>query len=292
MTARWASILLAGLVSAGPLLAADPTVTTSYDVPFTTAGGVELRIDIAQPAMGEGPFPAVLVIHGGAWNEGGREENHRTLLELARRGYVAASPQYRFCPKDTFPAQLLDMKAAVRFLRSNAKSLKVDPARIAAMGFSAGGHLALLLGTTGPAEGFDGPESRGVPSARVEAVVDFYGPVDLTAANFSDTAKGYVACLTGAPAAEKPELAAKASPITYVGAGDAPVLVFHGAKDELVPPSQAFALMEKLSAAGVSGRVEFVLGAGHGLSGADWDRAWKEAVDFLDASLKKKRGLP
>jgi acetyl esterase/lipase len=238
--------------------------------------------------MGDGPYPAVLVIHGGAWHEGGREENHRYLLELARRGYVAASPQYRFCPRDTFPAQLLDVKAAVRFLRSNAKGLKVNPERIGALGFSAGGHLALLLGLTGPADGFDGAESKGVPSARVDAVVDFYGPADLSARDFNDDAKAFVACLTGAPAAEKPELAAKASPVTYIGSGDAPVLAFHGAKDDLVPPSQAFALMQKLSAAGVPGRVEFVLGAGHGFSGADWERAWKEALEFLDAHLKKK----
>ena len=283
-----ASIVLAASLLSSAFLAEDPTVTTSYDVPFTTAGGAELRIDIAQPAMGDGPFPAVLVIHGGAWNEGGREENHRHLMELARRGYVAASPQYRFCPKDTFPAQLLDVKAAVRFLRSNAKALKVDPDKIGALGFSAGGHLALLLGTTGPSDGFDGSESKGVPSARVAGVVDFYGPVDLAAADFSDTAKGFVACLTGATAADRPDLAAKASPITYVGAGDAPVLVFHGARDGLVPPSQAFALMEKLSAAGVPGRFEFILGAGHGFSGAEWARAWREAIEFLDATLKAR----
>jgi acetyl esterase/lipase len=287
MFPRAVSLLLLALAPAAAF-AADPAFSTSYGVPYTTAGGAELRIDIAQPSMGEGPFPAVLVIHGGAWHEGGREENHRYLADLAKHGYVAASPQYRFCPKDTFPAQLEDVKAAVRFLRSNAKSLKVDADKIAAMGFSAGAHLALLLGATGPADGFDGPVSKGVPSARVEAVVDFYGPVDLTAKNFSDTAKGFVACLTGAPAAEKPELAAKASPLTYVGSGDAAVLAFHGAKDDLVPPDQAFALMEKLSAAGVSGRFEFVLGAGHGFSGADWDLAWKEALDFLDATLKKR----
>jgi acetyl esterase/lipase len=270
------------------LLAGDPTVTTSYDVPFTTAGGTELRIDIAQPAMGDGPYPAVLVIHGGAWHEGGREENHRYLLELARRGYVAASPQYRFCPRDRFPAQLLDVKAAVRFLRSNAKGLKVNPERIGAMGFSAGGHLALLLGLTGPADGFDGSDSKGVPSSQVEAVVDFYGPTDLSARDFSDTAESFVTCLTGIPAAENPELAAKASPVTYIGAGDVPILAFHGARDDLVPPSQAFALMQKLSLAGVPGRVEFVLDAGHGFSGANWERAWKEALEFLDASLKKR----
>src|SRR5262245_41724419 len=185
MTRRFGLLaVLFAVVPAPALFAGDPTVTTSYDVPFTTAGGVELRIDIAQPAMGDGPYPAVLVIHGGAWREGGREENHRYLLELARRGYVAASPQYRFGPRDPFPAQLLDVKAAVRFLRSNAAGLKVNPERIGALGFSAGGHLALLLGTTGPADGFDGAESKGVPSARVAAVVDFYGPTDLAARDF------------------------------------------------------------------------------------------------------------
>ena len=280
--------IFAALGISAAVFASDPTVTTSYDVPFTTASGAELRIDIVQPAMGDGPFPAVLVIHGGAWHEGGREENHRFLFELARRGYVAASPQYRFCPRETFPAQLLDVKAAVRFLRSNAKSLKVNPDRIGALGFSAGAHLALLLGLTGPADGFDGAESKGVPSARVEAVVDFYGPADLSARDFSDTAKSFVACLTGAPAAEKPELAAKASPVTYVGSGDAPILAFYGAQDDLVPPTQAFALMEKLSRAGVPGRFEFVLGAAHGYAGESWERAWKEALDFLDANLKKR----
>ncbi len=276
MTRRLAPVaLLAALAPATALSAADPGVTTSYDVPYTTVAGTELRLDIAQPAMSDGPFPAVLVIHGGAWHEGGREENHRAISDFARHGYVAVSPQYRFCPKDVFPAQLEDMKAAVKFLRANAGTLKIDPARIGAMGFSAGGHLALLLGLAVP-------RSEGV-----SAVVDFFGPTDLSAKDFSAEAKSFSACLIGAPAAEKPDLAAKASPVTYVNAGDAPVLVFQGASDRLVPPSQAFALMEKLSAAGVSGRVEFILGVEHGWQGAEWDRTWKETLEFFDSRLKK-----
>ena len=276
MTRRVASFaLLAALASSAMLSAADPSVSTSYDIPYTTVAGEELRLDIAQPAMGDGPFPAVLVIHGGAWREGGREENHRAIADFARRGYVAVSPQYRFCPKETFPAQLEDMKAAVRFLRANAGTLKIDPARIGAMGFSAGGHLALMLGVAVP-------RNEGV-----SAVVDFFGPTNLAAKDFSDEAKAFSACLIGATAAEKPELAARASPLTYVNAGDAPVLVFQGARDRLVPPTQAFALMEKLSAAGVSGRVEFILGAEHGWQGEEWDRTWKETLEFFDARLKK-----
>jgi acetyl esterase/lipase len=276
MTRRLATLaLLAALASTAALRAADPAVTTSYDVPYTSVDGVELRLDIAQPAMGDGPFPAVLVIHGGAWKEGGREENHRALADFARHGYVAVSPQYRFCPKDVFPAQLEDMKAAVRFLRANAATLKIDPARIGAMGFSAGGHLALMLGAAVP-------RNEGVA-----AVVDFFGPTNLAAKDFSEEAKAFSACLIGASAAEKPELAAKASPVTYVNPGDAPVLVFQGARDKLVPPSQAFELMEKLSAAGVAGRVEFILGAEHGWKGEEWGRTWKDTLEFFDARLKK-----
>lgn len=276
MTLRAATSLgLITFLSTGALSAADPGVTTSYDVPYTTVDGTELRLDIAQPAEGGGPFPAVLVIHGGAWREGGREENHRAISDFARRGYVAVSPQYRFCPKAVFPAQLEDMKAAVKFLRANSGPLKIDPERIGAMGFSAGGHLALMLGVAVPrAEG-------------VAAVVDFFGPTNLGAKDFSDEAKAFSACLIGARAAEKPDLAAKASPVTWVNAGDAPVLVFQGASDRLVPPSQAFLLMKKLSAAGVSGRVEFILGAGHGWTGEEWDRTWKETMEFFDARLKR-----
>ncbi len=267
-------VLLTALAPSPGLLAADPAVSTSYDVAYTTADGTELRLDIAQPAMGAGPFPAILVIHGGAWHEGGREENHRAIADFARHGYVAVSPQYRFCPQSVFPAQLEDMKAAVKFLRANAGSLKIDPTRIGAMGFSAGGHLALMLGLAVP-------RSEGVA-----AVVDFFGPTNLEAKDLNDEAKAFVACLIGAPAAKKPELAAKASPVSYVNAGDAPVLVFQGAGDRLVPPTQAVALMEKLSAAGVDGRVEFILGARHGWAGEEWDRTWKETMDFFDARLK------
>jgi len=140
---------IAGLARAG-----DPAVVTSYDLPFSNAGGVELRLDVAQPTMGRAPYPAVVVFHAGAWKEGSKEENRRLLFDLARHGYVGVSPDYRLCPQSVFPAQIDDAKSAVRFLRANAASLKVDPNRIGAMGFSAGGYLALMLGLTGANDGF------------------------------------------------------------------------------------------------------------------------------------------
>jgi dipeptidyl aminopeptidase/acylaminoacyl peptidase len=126
-----------------------------------------------------------------------------------------------------------------------------------------------------------------VPSAAVQAVVDFFGR-SISAENMTETGRGFIECLIGGPLSERRELAAKASPVTYISSGDAPVLVFQGAKDPLVLPSQAIELMEKLSAAGVSGRVEFLLGAGHGWQGEEWDRTWKETIEFFDANLKRR----
>jgi acetyl esterase/lipase len=282
------SVLLFALGLRAAQGADPPPITTAYDVPYATAGGVELQLDLAQPARGNGPFPAVLVIHGGAWREGGKEENRRLLIDFARRGYVAVSPEYRFCPKDTFPAQVHDVKAAVRFLRANASSLKIDSQRIGAMGFSAGAHLALFLGLTGPEDGLEGEAPKGAPSSRVQAIVDFYGPTDLSAADFSDQARSLIRDFLGGSMQEKRELAAKASPVTFVSAGDAPVLVFQGTRDPLVPHSQSVRLLERLAAAGVPGRIEFLLGAGHDWQEEEWEHAIEETFKFFDQHLKKR----
>lgn len=132
---------------------------------------------------------------------------------------MAVSPEYRFCPKDVFPAQVHDVKAAVRWLRTNAASLNVDSDRIGAMGFSAGAHLALMLGLTGPEDGLEGLPPAGAPSSRVRAVVDFYAPIDLAATDMPDFGRSLVKDFLGGTAAEKPAVAAKASPLTFVSRG-------------------------------------------------------------------------
>ena len=260
-------------------------VSKTWDIVYSSAGDAELRLDLVQPVAAKAPGPAVVVIHGGAWREGAKEENRKLLVDFARRGYVAISPQYRFCPKDRFPAQVVDVKAAVRWLRSNASSLKVDPSRIGAMGFSAGGHLALMLGLTGPGDGFDAGVPASAPSSRVQAVVGFYPPVDLAAADFTDFAKSLVTDFLGASAKERPDLAAKASPVTFLDRGDAPVLLFHGTGDELVPESQAVRFARALTAAGVRGRVELLVGAKHGFAGEEYAEAMADAFDFFARHL-------
>jgi acetyl esterase/lipase len=285
----WTAILFAGL-AAVPVRGADETVTTERDIVYAKVGTTELKLDLARPAQGEGPFPAVLVIHGGAWRAGNKADVGPILPEFVRHGYVAISPQYRFCPRATFPAQVHDVKAAVRWIKANAKKYRIDPERIGAIGFSAGGHLALMLGVTSPDDGLEGEISSGAPDSRVKAVVNYFGPTDLGARDIPDRSKPLVKDFLGAAPPEKPELAAKASPRTYLTKGDAPILTFQGTNDPLVPFTQAIKLAEAMTAAGVPGRVELLVGAQHGWGGAELERTRAETFRFFDQYLKAAAG--
>ena len=286
--ARYVSVLvLAILSSTGVGRAADErTVSTQIDLVYAKVGDVELKLDMSRPTDGDGPFPAVLVIHGGAWRSGNKEQTRGALTEFAKHGYVAVSPQYRFCPKETFPAQIHDVKAAVRWLKSHAKDYKLDPDHIGAVGFSAGAHLSLMLGLTGPNDGLEGETSEGAPDTRIHAVVNYFGPTDLAAADIPEVSAPLIRDFLGGTPEEKPKEAAQASPLTYVSKGDAPVLTFHGTKDPLVPHTQAVKLADALTAAGVPGRVELLVGAGHGWGGKELDHTMAETFAFFKRYLE------
>lgn len=286
----WTGSLIFALAAMGaPARGDEPKVTTAYDLVYSKVGDTELKLDLARPSEGDGPFPAVLVIHGGAWRGGNKDSNRRILGEFAQRGYVAVSPQYRFCPQNVFPAQVIDVKAAVRWMRSNAKEYKVDPGHVGAMGFSAGGHLALMLGLTGPDDGLEGEVTSDAPSSKVQAVVNYFGPTDLNATDIPKISKPLVKDFLGVTPWENPETAAKASPITFVTRDDPPVLTFQGTKDPLVPYTQAIKLAESLTNAGVPGRLELLVGAGHGWQGDDLHRTIEETYEFFDKQLKKAK---
>lgn len=264
-------------------------VKHEYDISYSKPDGEDLTLDLARPAEGEGPFPAVVVIHGGGWRGGDKKSNRPILDRFAEHGYVAISPRYRFCPKDKFPAQVFDVKESVRWLRRHAKEYRIDPERIGATGFSAGGHLSLMLGMTGPEDGLEGDPGENAPSSKVRAVVNFFGPTDLTAEDIPDVSKPLIRDFLGGDAVSKPETAKKASPLTYATKDDAAVLTFQGTKDPLVPATQAIKLGEALTKAGVPGRVELILGAGHGWGGPELERTAKEAIEFFDAHLRSEK---
>jgi len=264
-------------------------VTTAHDLVYTRVADQDLKLDLAWPEAGTGPFPAIFVIHGGAWRAGDKAQHRDLLGRFARRGYVAISPQYRFCPKDVFPAQVYDVKAAVRWLKAHAAEYRVDPDRIGAMGFSAGGHLALMLGLTDSDDGFDKETPAGEASTQVQAVVNYFGPTDLTAKDIPIISRPLLRDFLGGSAEEKPELALQASPLNYVSSDDPPVLTFQGTRDPLVPFSQALKLAEAITAAHGKGRVELLLGGGHG---NDWgtpeiERTFEQTLAFFDSILKR-----
>jgi len=283
---RSCGLILSVFALAATASGADVKVSTKNDVEYAKPGGTPLKLDLAWPAEGEGPFPAVLVIHGGGWRAGNKADVRPALQEFARRGYVAVSPQYRFCPKDTFPAQVYDVKAAVRWVKAHAKDYKVDPDHVGAVGFSAGGHLSLMLGLTGPADGLEGEAADGAPDSKIQAVVNYFGPTDLAADDVPDVTRPLLADFLGGSPKDKPKEAAKASPLTFVSKGDAPVLTFQGTKDPLVPHSQALKLADAMTTAGVPGRVEILVGAGHGWGGDVLEHTKDETMKFFDKYLK------
>jgi acetyl esterase/lipase len=266
----------------------DPKITAINDLVYSKVGSTELKLDIAYPLEGAGPFPAVVVLYGGAWRTGNKWGNRPTLAQFARRGYVAISPQYRHCPKNIFPAQVHDVKAAVRWLRSHAAEYRVDVDHVGAMGFSAGGHLSMMLGVTGPEDGLEGEVPPGSPSSKVQAVVNFFGPSDLSATDVPDIAVGLVRDFLGAKTTDRPDLAAKASPVTFLSKDDAAILTFHGTKDPLVPYSQSMKLAEAMTKVGLPGRVELIVGAGHGWTGPEMKRTMNDTYEFFDAHLRPK----
>mgnify|MGYP000889894505 FL=1 len=273
-------------LSASSTPADEPKIETKFDITYTKVGDTELKLDLARPAEGDGPFPAVVAIHGGGWRAGNKSHMRPFLLELAKRGYVAISPQYRFAPQDRFPAQIHDVKASVRWLRAHASEYKVNPDKVGAMGVSAGGHLALMLGVTDADDGLEGDVAKDAPSSRVQAVVNIVGPSDLLAKDLPEVSKGILKEFLGGTVEEKHEAASKASPVTYVTKDDPPVLTFQGTKDELVPHTQAVLLAEAQSKHGVPGRVELLVGAGHGFPKAEIERASTRMFNFFDEYLK------
>ena len=272
-------------LSAGP--ATRPAVVVETGIPYATGGGVDLLLDLARPADGVGPFPAIVFVHGGGWTAGRRQDFEQAIAGAAAHGYVAVTVTYRLAPAARFPAQLEDCKAAVRWLRANAARLHVDPDHIGAVGTSAGGHLVALLGTTGTDHAYDGTGGNAGRSSAVQAVVDFFGPADLTATDFDP--KVVQACLVplvGGATADEVDLCRAASPVTHVAAGDPPFLILHGDADPTVPVSQSRLMLAKLTAAGVPARLVVYPGDGHGFTPAHTADAWRQALAFLDEQLK------
>jgi acetyl esterase/lipase len=228
-------------------------------------------MDIVAPSSGT-RRPMLLLIHGGGWRHGLRNDDSLrfTARVLAGQGYVTATASYRLTetgPKNQFPAAVADVRCAVRWLRSNASLHGADPSRIAAVGLSAGGHLAAMLGTASDQSRLDDGScglASGV-SAAVQAVVSYYPPTELVScATETLTCLLASTAFLGAAPSANPGLASVASPITYADASDPPFLFVHGLRDDAIASRQSRILRDALAGQGVAtGYVELPNG-GHG----------------------------
>lgn len=257
------------------------------DVVYGKGGDDDLRLDIAIPEDLDGPAPCVVVIHGGAWRGGNKRQHKNEILAFAKQGYVSVTVQYRLCPKHPFPAQVEDVKCAVRYLRAHAKDLGIDSQRFGAIGFSAGAHLAMMLGTMDQADGLEGQGGWQDQSSKVQAVVAFFGPTKLDADDIPEISIPLVDAFIGGSKEEMPEAFRKASPITYVSQGDAPMLLFQGTEDVLIPYSQAFEMVTAMTKADVPGRVELLINAGHGWGGEDLSGTIEASNAFFRRHLRR-----
>jgi acetyl esterase/lipase len=243
------------------------------------------KLDVYGP-RGDGPFPLVIWVHGGAW-EGGSKDGGGPVIPLLSHGYAVASTNYRLSKHEVFPAQIHDVKAAVRFLRANAKKYHLDSDRFGACGASAGGHLVALLATSGGVKELEGDGGNKDVSSKVSAVIDFFGPTDLARLSPPAAKSNPVTRLLGGTTGDKKDLATLANPITHVTKDDPPILIVHGNEDNLVPASQSELLHEALKKAGVDSTLIIVRGAGHG-SGIFVPERMNDYVGFFDKHLKKK----
>ncbi|MCE0496332.1 MAG: alpha/beta hydrolase [Methylacidiphilales bacterium] len=271
-----------------------PRVVLLHDVVIGKGGDQDIHAEVAYPANITKPVPGILCFHGGGWLYGKSKDYIPLITALAHNGYFAASIDYRLSNVAKWPAEIQDCKLAVRWLRANAAQYHVDPNRIVAWGGSAGGHLAACLGTMADVKEYEGDGGYPGVSSAVQAVVDFYGPVDLSnpgdySSSDYDMPK-LIQSLFGVPFATNPDLWKSGSPLLYVKAGDPPMIIVHGDSDKAVPLAQSVAFDAALTQAGVPHQFIIVKNADHGFKpvpGATIDPSQAEIYHDVSVFLAK-----
>ena len=270
----------------------DPTKlgTVDRDITYCTEDNIALKLDLYYPQRAHGKlYPVVLNFHGGSWSFGDKatSETSIDIPELVQRGYVVAVVDYRLAPKYKFPAQIEDVKCAVRFLRAHSSTYHLDTQRIGAWGCSAGGHLAALLGVTDAQDGFDKGEYID-QSSRIQAVAALSAPMNINLYDVVGRAD-MLEHVFGTTVSHDP-IFSRASPVTYVSKDDPPFLIIQGDKDGLIAPQHGEQMSAKLMAAGVSAELVTVKEGHHCLPAQPTmspsrDNISRMIADFFDKVL-------
>ena len=273
---------------------------TYKDLAYATISETQ-KLDLYIPTSGDGPFPVIIMVHGGGFMFGDKADGGGLtgVDQLLAAGYAVASINYRLSGEAIYPAQIYDAKAAVRFLRANAETYHLDSDKFGAWGASAGGNLVSSLGTTCGVAELEGAElGNADQSSCVQAVVDWFGPIDflkmqeqLTEAGCSantNDASSPESKLVGEPIQTVPEKVALTNPMNYITADDVPFFIENGTADCNIPPVQNKNLADALSAVIGAENVTYVSldGAGHGGSQFETEENLKLVIEFLDKYLK------
>ena len=227
---------------------------------------------------------AVLVVHGGAWRSGDRKQLGGYANALAKRGFACFAIDYRLAPNDKFPAQIDDCREAVKWIRSHAAEYKIDPDKLGAIGYSAGGHLVCLLATTGEAPS----EKNGQVDTRIQCVAAGGAPTDFRTS--PDNGK-WARYWMGGDLTTVPDKFHDASATAFVDKSDPPIFFFNGTADELVPIAWSMSCHDALKAHGVKTEMHQIEGAGHLLAAMN-PEALDKAYSFLQQELQGQAKVP
>jgi acetyl esterase/lipase len=225
------------------------SILINKDIVYKQIGDKSLALDIYRKKDTNKPAPLLVFIHGGGWRTGKRQDYLVYLLDFAKRGYVTATVSYRLVKEDPFPAAVQDVKCAIKWLKQHAEEYLFDPNKIAVIGGSAGGHLAMMVGYSSDVLELESECDSLDFESSVAAVINIYGPMDLTteyAINRNETLD-----FIGGTYDEFPEQYRLASPLTHITPDDPPTQIFHGTIDELVPVVQSDRLKLELEKVGV-----------------------------------------
>ncbi|MDQ2071500.1 alpha/beta hydrolase [Haloarcula sp. H-GB4] len=261
---------------------APESVTVQRDIPFHEAGGETLTLDLYDATAASGPKPVAVLVRGGAFTSGDKGEFARHALDLAADGFLVIEPQYRLAPEWTFPAALIDVKAAIEWARTEGESYGADTDRVVGIGHSAGANLVVLAALTADEPGFE-PELYPGSSSALSVVVGYAGVYDfhaLDTATDVPAGEGHRAYLGGGPDGE-PAAYDLASPVAQVDIDAPPTLLLHGTHDDVVPPAQSELLADALGP--MTDVVHETVPSDHGFPfhGAHYDDVYERTVEFI-----------
>ncbi|MCU1260789.1 MAG: Alpha/beta hydrolase fold-3 domain protein [Bryobacterales bacterium] len=265
-----------------------PDVIVERGLDYTSIPHGKLAMDVVRPKA-PGAYPGVVMIHGGGFSGGKREDYLPMAIRLAQNGYVAATVDYRLTPMFQFPLPLDDVKASVRFLRANANKFQVDKQHMAAIGVSAGATWSQFLAITRNMPRFEGAGAHREDSSSVDCAISYYGRSDMRRAyEGSRNAAEALPALLGGDRMNALDAHFRGSPLNWITPESAPILAIHGTRDQNVPFEQSVWLVERMRSMGVEAELETIPEAGHGFKGADDERAFARTLDFLNRHTKPK----